>query len=116
MQTLLLDQSDWDVLVDTSGDIALASEPYAIAQDVASAIRTFKAEVFYDTTQGIPYFEQILGHAPPLEYVRAQMVAAALTVPGVVSAKCVIQSLTDRTLFGQVQFIDTTGASHNVTL
>ena len=39
--TLLLDQTEWDLVLDASGNIALASPPYALAQDVASAVRTF---------------------------------------------------------------------------
>ena len=35
--TLLLDRTVWDLLLDGSGNIAIATEPYATAQDVASA-------------------------------------------------------------------------------
>jgi hypothetical protein len=90
--TLLLDAAIWDLVMDASRNIALAAPPYAVAQDVASAARTFFGEVYYDTTIGVPYFAQILGQTPPVPVFEAYEVAAALTVPGVVSATCVIES------------------------
>ncbi len=42
--TLLLDQVTWDLAVDTSGNIAVASDPYSQAQDAASSIKTFAGE------------------------------------------------------------------------
>ena len=109
MKTLLLDTDTWDLVADASGNIAVADEPYALAQDAASAIRLFAGELYYDTTQGIPYFDQILGKAPPVSLMKAYFNRAALTVPGVVSAKTFIQSWTDRTVTGQVQVTDEAG-------
>ena len=57
MSTLLLDRTYWDLCVDSSGNLAVASEPYSLAQDAASAIKLFQGEYIYDTTIGIPYFE-----------------------------------------------------------
>lgn len=99
----------WDLVSDASGNIAMASSPYAMAQDAASAIKTFQGEVFYDTSLGIPYFQSILGKFPSLTLMKAQFVAAALTVPGVTGAKCFISSIVDRTVNGQVQVTDATG-------
>jgi len=108
VKTLLLDTGAWDLVADAAGNIALAAEPYALAQDVASAIRTFLGEVWYDRTLGIPYFEQILGKTPPVTLFEEYMINAALTVPEVVSATCVIESYsrTTRKVQGQVQFVD----------
>jgi hypothetical protein len=114
MDTLLLAQDNWDLVLDASGNIAMATEPYAIAQDVASAVRLFAGELYYDTRQGVPYFENILGKRPPLQYIKAQVEKAALTVPGVVSARCLFAAFNRRALTGQIQIIDTTGASNNV--
>lgn len=111
MNTLLLDRDAWDLCLDASGNIAMASEPYALAQDVASACRTFAGEVYYDTTQGIPYFSQILGQMPPLQLVKSQFVNAALTVPGVAGAVCYISGVSGRQLTGQVQVTDSTGTT-----
>lgn len=114
--TLLLALDTWDLVIDASRNIAVASPPYALAQDVASAIRTFLAEVYYDDTLGVPYFGQILGHTPPVTLFQEYMVRAALTVPGVVTAVCTIQSFENRTVEGQVVFTDSSGASTTVTI
>lgn len=113
---MLLDISAWDLVLDANRNIALAMPPYALAQDVASAIRTFLAEVYYDTTLGVPYFAQILGKTPPVALFQEYMIQAALTVPGVVSATCVVQSFTNRQVTGQVQFTDNLGNTGTVAL
>jgi hypothetical protein len=92
----------------------MATHPYSIAQDVASAVKVFAGELWYDTRQGIPYLENILGHSPPTQYIKAQIEKTALTVPGVVSARCLLANLKGRALSGQIQIIDTTGATNNV--
>lgn len=106
--TLLLDVGLWDLTLDASGNIALASAPYALAQDVASACRTVLAEVYYDTTLGVDYFGLIFGLTPPASVFQEQFVAASLTVPGVVSATCNIEAYnaTTREATGQVLFTD----------
>jgi len=109
MQTLLLDSDSWDLVADAAGNIAVASEPYSLAQDAASNMRLFQGELYFDTTQGIPYFSQVLGYTPPLSLLKAYLVQAALQVPGVVSAKCFITSWVDRVVSGQVQITDSSG-------
>lgn len=104
--TLLLDTVTWDLVLDISGNIALASDPYSMAQDAASAIRLFEGELWYNTVNGVPYWTAILGRAPPLSLIKAKFIAAALTVPGVVAAQCFISGYRDRVLTGQVQIID----------
>lgn len=95
----------------------MAAPPYALAQDVASAVRTFSDEVWYDGAQGIPYFEQVLGYLPPISLLKQLIVNRALTVSGVVSAQCVISSFNTvtRDLVGQIQFVDENGMINNVS-
>lgn len=112
--TLLLDQSAWDLVLDVNGNIALASAPYSVAQDVASAIRTFLGECWYDNTLGIPYWQQILGELPPLPYIASKMTLQAKTIPNVASTKVTFQSFKNRTLSGQIEIIDIDGAANNV--
>jgi len=108
--TLLLDRSAWDLVVDAAGNIAVCDEPYALAQDAASALRLFKGELWYDTAKGVPYFQQILGKAPPLSLLKASFNAAALTVPGVTFARSFIADARDRVVTGQVQLTTKAGA------
>jgi hypothetical protein len=107
--TLLLDPTTWDLTRDASGNIAVASEPYSLAQDAASAIKTFLGEVYFDKTIGIPYLTQILGHRPPLALLKQQLVNAALTVPGIASATVFLTSFADRSISGQVQVVSNAG-------
>jgi len=109
MNTLLLDVQAWDLVLDVDGNMALATDPYSIAQDAASAIRLFLGELWYDTTQGVPYFGQILGQRPPISLMKAKFVAAALTVPEVTAAQCFITAFTDRVIEGQVQVTTKSG-------
>jgi hypothetical protein len=111
MNTLLLDTDQWDLVIDASGNIAMASAPYALAQDVASAVRTFLGEVWYDTTQGIPYFETTLGKLPPAALLTQLISNRALTVPGVVTAQTVISSFNNRSVTGQITFTDESGGN-----
>lgn len=106
--TLLLDQVNWDLLLDASGDIAVATEPYSLAQDAASAIKTFLGEVYYNTTLGIPWLQQILGKNPSLGAVKQLLVAAAETVPNVVSAQVFLTAINFRAISGQVQVTSAT--------
>ena len=115
MDTLLLATDTWDLITDANGNIAMASSPYAIAQDVASAVKTFSGELWFDTRQGIPYFSNVLGKRPSMQYLKAQIEAAAMTVPEVVSARCLIVGFKNRAITGQIQIIDTAGTTNNVT-
>lgn len=109
--TLLLDRAGWDLCLDISGNIALATPPYAIAQDAASAIRLFLGECYYDVSRGVPYFQQILGQYPSVEFMRTALTTAALSVPGVTAASVFLTGLVHRKLTGQVQVTDAAGVT-----
>lgn len=114
LNTLLLDTVAWDLVLDSNGDIALATPPYAVAQDVASAMRLFQGELWYNTMQGVPYWQQLLGQNPTTSQIVAAFNNAAISVPGVVSANTVITSVAGREVSGQVQFTTTDGTSTTV--
>lgn len=118
MDTLLLDVELWDLTVDAAGNIAVAAEPYALAQDAASAVKLFLRELWYDNTQGVDWFKKILGQSPHLEVFQSLMVAAVLTVPGIVSAVCIVEDFDRETehVTGQIQFIDVNGNNGNISL
>lgn len=114
-KTLLLDRSAWDLVLDSNGDIASASPPYALAQDVASAIKLFLGELWYDTTKGVPYFENVLGKLPPASLLASLIEKAALTVSGVVSAQCSLNPLENGLATGQLAFIDERGSANAIS-
>lgn len=116
MDTLLLDTQIWDLCLDSSGNIARATDPYSVAQDVASACRCFTGECWYDTARGIPYFQQVLGKFPPLPLVKNLIAKAAATVPGCHDPVVFFISFDRRALVGQVQFTDDNAMPQVATL
>lgn len=117
MNTILLDPALWDLVLDSNFNIAMASNPYAIAQDVASTIKTFQGEVYYDTTQGLPYLTDILGQDrdTALTIFISQAEQAALTVPEVVDSQVTAIYYNNRQVTGTIEVIDTTGAANNIS-
>lgn len=109
MDTLLLDITTWDLCADASGNIAVASDPYAVSQDVASGCRTFLNEVWYDTTLGVAYLQDILGQFPPLATVKADLAGQAELTPGCSGPVVFVTGLVGRKLTGQIQFTDDNG-------
>lgn len=111
MKSILLDPATWDLVKDAAGNIAVANDPYALAQNAACAIKLFQGEQWYNTTTGVPYFQQIFSKAANTPLMKAKLIAAALTVPGVVSAAVFITSITDRGVRGQVQVTGSNGTT-----
>jgi hypothetical protein len=114
--TLLLDQTAWDVVLDSAGNIAMAQPPYAVSQDVASALKLFQGEGYYNTERGVPYFEQILGQLPPAAIIASLLEDEAKTVPGVVEAQLTLVDLTNREVEAQLLFVDEEGEKNGVIL
>ena len=108
MDMIYLDSQTWDLALDASGNIALCTKPFALALAASCACRTFIGECWYDTTIGVPYWQDILGLAPPLQLLKQYLIDAALTVPGIVDAQVYITQV-GRAISGQVQVTDTAG-------
>lgn len=107
--TFLLDRASWDLVLDTTGNIAVATEPYSTAQDVASECRLFVGEAWFDTSRGIPYFDQILGGAQPIQALKTSLAQAAMRVDGVTSAQAYLNRVVGREVTGQIQFATDAG-------
>lgn len=75
-----LDTNDLDVV---NGDLYLVTGSDAIAQDWQQCLQMWLGEWFLDTTQGIPYRQQILIKNPNIDLVQADLVNASLNVPGI---------------------------------
>lgn len=76
----------WDLALDGSGNLAATSGAQRIAQDVASAVRTFQGECLYSVARGIPFRSRVFGVALPLTLIRQWIAEEAGKVPGVASA------------------------------
>lgn len=104
-------------MVDESGNIAVIEGPAAVAQDVACACRLFAGELWYDTTQGLPYFESILGRLPSAGFLMAKYTEAALGVPGVEAALVTLDPVpSSRTLTGRIDLTLTDEAAISVAI
>lgn len=108
-KTLLLDTDAWDLVLDAAGNIAVAEAPYSVAQDVASYVKSFRGECWYDSSLGIPHFEKVLGHFPPVQYVRDLISDAAAEVPSVKSASVTSLNIVNRQLIGNIEITDADG-------
>ena len=112
--TLLLD-SQWDLTLDGGGDIATAVDAYAVAQNVANAVRLFTDDAYFDADRGIPHFDIELGHRPPMGVLRTRILRAARTVEGVADASIEFDR-DERTLGGEITLTLTTGETVNVSI
>jgi hypothetical protein len=66
-----------------NGDLYLVTGTDAIAQNLQQTLQLWLGEWFLDTTKGIPFKQQILIKNPNLDVVQADIVNAAVAVPGV---------------------------------
>lgn len=89
-KSLQLNTDAWDITLDGAGNLATTSNPYAVAQDVACACKTFLGEAWYDTTLGIPYYQRILGHWPGTQLINTKMQSEALKIDYVQTATCTV--------------------------
>lgn len=113
--TLLLSVDAWDLSLDAAGNIALSAPPYAVAQDVASACRTWKGELWYDTTLGID-FESLLWNSPGPSAVQQAFNQQALSVSSVATATTTISEFSGAAgmLTGQIAFTTSNGSNSTV--
>lgn len=103
--TLKLDTDTWD-LTSHNGNIATVddSDGEQQAQDAASACRLFLSELWFDTTQGVPYWQQMLGQLPPISLIESNFVTAAETVTNVESASVEVISLMNQPVSRTLRF------------
>lgn len=112
--TLLLD-ANWDITLDAGGNIATVTDAYAIAQNVANAVRLFTNDAYFDADKGIPHFDIELGHKPPYSILRSRILQAAKEVEGVADA-VVTFDRDDRKLGGEILLTITTGETVSVEI
>ena len=101
--TLYLNPDSWDITLDSSGRLQTSASAYAIAQNVANAVRLFTGEAFFAMDEGIPHFDIELGKTrPALPVLRARMREAALNVEGVLDAQITLDDVQERKLTGEI--------------
>ena len=127
--TLTLD-ADWDLQLDAAGNIMTSSGDYAVAQNVANAVRLFTDDAYYDADRGIPHFALTLGRKPVMSVFRAVVRQAALGVDGVRAAEVkdlalsqtasaqmpAGESIPPRTLTGDIQLTMEDGETYGIDI
>ena len=127
--TLTLD-ADWDLQLDAAGNIMTSSGDYAVAQNVANAVRLFTNDAYYDPDRGIPHFALTLGRKPALSVFRAVVRQTALGVDGVRAAEVKDLALSQtasaqtpagenippRTLTGDIQLTMEDGETYGISI
>ena len=101
--TFFLD-ANWDITLDSSGRLRMSDKAYAIAQNVANAVRLFTQDAFFAQDEGIPHFEIDLGRKPLYSVLRGRVKKAALEVEGVLDAVVNLDTPVgaDRKLTGEI--------------
>ena len=83
MDTIKLDNDNWDLELDASGNMSAVSDNERLAQDVATACRVWRGEALANIAFGVPY-RDIMGKRPALSLISAYLIETALTVTDVV--------------------------------
>ncbi|MGV3346428.1 hypothetical protein ACGVWS_12055 [Enterobacteriaceae bacterium LUAb1] len=116
-KTLQLDTDTWDLMLDGQGYIAIASAPYAVAQDVASSCLVFSGECYYDNTLGIPWKDEVLGSRPSAGYIAKKLEREAKKLSVVDQALATVFFDKDsRTVRGAIRVTDNDGNQSQVIL
>ena len=104
-RTLFLMPDTWDLALDVEGNIASATSTYQRAQDICSACRVFRGDMYFNKNDGVPYSESILGKSSyPLGLYQSELRQAALSVDGVISANITFNKIENRVLSGMIKF------------
>lgn len=115
--SLKLDTDTWDIGLDDKGNLQTVTNPYACAQDVATACSTFRGECIYNTAAGIPYYEKILGFNPGTGAVQTYLENEALRLSYIAQASAtVINNNGTRASTGVIVTVDTNGTESTVNL
>lgn len=118
--------ADWDLDLDDQGNLRTVGDATVgdvqtgpgmrLAQDVASRLRAWRGEVWFDVQQGIDY-PLYLGRAPSILQLRTDCQSEALLVPGCATAIADIDlQRTTRAVGGTVYLSDIAGYSAEVTV
>lgn len=117
MKTLFLMPDTWDLAIDSQGNLAIATDTYQQAQDIASSCRVFYGDDYYNKNDGIPYLESIMGKSNyPVALYQRHLHDRSMLVDGVVSVDIKLLQLKDRVQSGTIEFTNTENQSGAIGL
>ena len=73
MQTISINQNN-DIYVDTSGNIAMGKDKYALSDICKNKVLTTLGEPEYNQTAGIPYFETVFCDTPKIDLFQTAVI------------------------------------------
>ena len=85
--------NNWDIGLDSSGNIETTSGLYCDAQNVANAVRLFTRDAYLAQNKGVPHFRLDLGVVPALSEVRSWYRKSAKNVENIKSASVEITAV-----------------------
>lgn len=112
MQTLALN-NDWDIQLNTAGNIAVIKGDEAIAQSAANAVRLFKNDAWFNREDGIPHFDIELGADFDISesVLINRIYEACMAVDGVTDCKVELEYENDRIAGGTVYITSENGSA-----
>lgn len=103
MFSVKLDETNWDLDLDASGNIATVGAQERLAQDTATTCLLWRGESFWDEQFGVPWKAILGGSGYSLNLVEGYLRETAETVEGVETADVTLtQNRGDRTVKGQI--------------
>lgn len=115
-RSLYLNPDTWDLELNGNNNLSTVGNPYACAQDVATACSTFRGECVYQTGIGVPYNAQILGHNPGTGSVQTWLENEALRLPYIADASATIVTGEARAVTGVIVVTDRNGTGSTINL
>jgi len=125
LDTLALDPPNWDLTLDANGNLATFGDGtpgtqtgpgMRMAQDVASRVRAWRGEVWFDVDQGIDY-PRYMGLTPAIVQLQADYQAEALLTPECSTALADFSlDRTTRQVGGALYLTDISGYSAQVAV
>lgn len=104
MYTLLLNTETWDLTLDEAGNIATATNEYAIAQNAANAVRLFTNDAYFNLSRGIPHYLIELGQDAHLSIVvlSTRIKKTVMSLNGVKTAQVELFIENNRVMGGKI--------------
>ncbi len=116
MSSLLL-SADWDISLDSNGDLKTTEGNYATAQNAACRCRAFTNDMYFNQADGVPHFLVDISQRPNPSVVATAMEKVAVGTEDVSKASMRNISLSpSRTLEGEIYLTLDSGEKINVTI
>lgn len=94
--------NNWDLCLDSNGNIATSLDDYAIAQNAANAVRLFLNDAFFARQKGVPHYQIELGDRPnpARSTLNNRIRQAVMQVEGVQNAQVTLDYNNNTRTFG----------------